>query len=271
MSLVTPFRFLTAVAVLGLCVGSALGQQQQQRGRGAPGGFGGGGFGSPAQMKLTYLANEAVQKELELTNDQKADVKKLSDETQAKGREMYAGLFQGGNQQNLSEEERNKRRDEMRAKTEAFGKEVAKKMEAVLLPPQTDRLQEVYIQIRGASTLTDADIAKALALSDQQKDQLSEIRQSGFQRGQGGQQGGFDAAQFAARQKERDEKSLAVLSADQKSKFEKMKGEPFAAAAEVRQAGFGGGRPQGQGGQGNRPQGGQQRTRPGGNNNNNNT
>lgn len=292
MSFVTPFRFVLAVLAVGLvCANVAQAQQQQQQGR-RPGGFGGGGGfqSNPSQDKLQLLVNEAVQKELELADDQKSDLKKVAEDAQSKGRELFTGL-QGF--RDLSESEREKKMAEINAKRDAIGKDVLKKVEAVLLPHQAERLQEIYVQVRGFSLLTDdAEIAKQLSITDEQKEKLREIRTAAFaalgggqggQRPQGGQGnarpqggaqgGGFDPERLAAMRKDRDEKSMAVLTGTQKEQYAKMKGEPFAEAANIRIGGFGGGGGPG-GGQGGRPgQGGQggnqQRTRPGGNNNNN--
>jgi hypothetical protein len=271
MSLVTPVRFLVAVAVVGLLV-TAASAQQPGRGRGGFGGFG-GGFGgtSPSQEKLRILANEAVQKELELAADQKTDIAKLAEEARTKGREAFAGIdFQG--LRDLSQEERDKRLAPSRQKLDALAKDISKKIDAVLLPHQAERLQEIYVQVRGIDALTDEDIAKQLGLDEKQKEQLTTIRDENRRQMFQGGQGGFDRERFAALRKEREDKSLAVLTAPQKEKFAKMKGEAF---AEVESLRFGGGRGQGgQGGQGGRPgqggQGGQQRVRPGGNPNPNN-
>jgi hypothetical protein len=268
MSFVTPSRLLIAVAVIGLSLGTVLAQQPVRR----PGGFGGGFTQPPSQEKLSYLANAAVQKELELADDQKTDIAKISEEARTKGREVFAGIdFQS--LRDLSQEERDKRMAPARQKGEALAKDIAKKVEAVLLPHQTERLQEIYVQVRGVDVLTnDADIAKTLAITEQQKEKLTAIREetrSSFgQRGQANTEAERAAARerFAAQRKEREEKSLAVLTNAQKEQFAKMKGEPFAQAAELRTMGFGfgggQGRPGGQGGQGGQPQ----RTRPGGNN-----
>jgi hypothetical protein len=248
-----------------MTLGPAIAQQQQGR-RGGFGGF--GGFTQPpAQEKLRILTNEAVQKELELAADQKADITKLSEEAQTKGREAFAGIdFQG--LRDLSREERDKRMAPVRQKQEALSKDIAKKIEAVLLPHQAERLQEIYVQVRGVDVLiSDADIAKQLAITEQQKGQLETVRDEYFRQFQGGQ-GGFDPQRLAAQRKEREDKSLAVLTAAQKEQFAKMKGEAFAEAANLRFGGRGQGGGQGRPGQGG--QGGQQqRTRPGGNNPNN--
>jgi hypothetical protein len=272
MSLVAPFRLAVAIAATCLFVSSIQAQQPGGRGRGN---FGGGGFTqSPTAEKLGYLRNEAVQKELELADDQKADLTKITDEARRAREAAGGGNFNREEFANLSEEERRKRFTEMQQRAETASKETWKKVESVLLPHQIARLQEIYVQASGVDALiNDAEIAKTLAITEQQKEQLTTIRDESrramFSGGQGGQ-GGFDPQRFAAARKEREDKSLAVLNATQKEQFAKMKGEPFAEAATLR---FGDRGPR-QGGQGGRPgqggQGGQQRTRPGGNNNNNN-
>lgn len=252
MSLVAPFRFLLAVMAVGLlCVSAAQAQQQQGR---RPGGFG-GARSSPGQTKLELLLNESVQKELELADDQKSDLKKIGETAAAKGRDLFRGG--GQNFREMSEAERTKFFAEMNTKREAIVKEVTTKVADVLLPHQAERLQEIYVQVRGPSVLTDDDdISKKLAVTEEQKEKLQEIRNAAFaslggqggQRPQGGQgnarpqggPGGFDPARLAAMRKEREEKSMTVLTATQKEQYTKMKGEPFAEAANIR-VGFGGG------------------------------
>jgi len=265
-------RWMLALAAVGvLCVSSAYaqGRPQGQGGRGFGGGF---GQQSPGQEKLGYLANEKVQKELELADDQKTDLKKIAEEAAAKTREMFTGAG-GQNFRDLSQEERDKRMAEMRTKGEALGKDMLKKVEGVLLPHQADRLQEIWVQVKGTAVLVDPDISKQLAINDTTKEKITEIRDAArremFQGGGQGGQGGFDREKITKMGQERDAKIMAVLTADQKAKYEKMKGEPFDGAADLRFGG-GGGRPgqPGQGGQGG--QGGQQqRRRPGGNGNGN--
>jgi hypothetical protein len=256
---------MLALAAVGLLSSSALAQGRPgQGGRGPGGGF----QQSPGQEKLTYLANEAVQKELELADDQKADLKKLAEEAATKGRELFSGF---GDFRSLSQEERDKRMAEVQQKREALGKDLLKKVEGVLLPHQMDRLQEIWVQVRGTSVLTDADIAKQLGLNKTQTDKITEIRDASrremFQPGGGGGGQGFDRERFTKMAEERDTKILAVLTPDQKTNYEKMKGEAFAEAASLR---FGGGQGRGRPGQpGQGGQGQQQRRRPGGDGNNN--
>jgi len=273
MSLVSPMRWMLALVAVGvLCVSSAQAQGRPQGGRGN---FG-GGFGqqSPGQEKLGYLANEAVQKELELADDQKADLKKIAEEAATKARDLVPqGGFQGF--RDLSQEERDKRMAEVRTKGEALGKDMLKKVEGVLLPHQMDRLQEIWVQVKGTAVLLDADTGKQLAITETQKEKITEIRDAARRemgQGGGGGNNNDEAARTAARERftkigqERDTKVVAVLTADQKAKYEKMKGEAFEGAASLRFGGFGqgGGARPGQPGQGGQGQGEQQRRRPGG-------
>lgn len=247
MSLVAPSRIMLAAAAVGLLyVGAVQAQQQQGRRQGGFRGF----QSNPGQTKLEILQNESVQKELELADDQKADLKKISENSEAKRRALFTG---GGGQnfRDLSDAERQKRFAEFNTKREAITKEAVAKMGDVLLPHQAERLQEVYVQVRGPSVLTDDDeISKKLAVTEEQKEKLQEIRREAFSslRPQGGDQGnarpqggqgGFDPARMAAMRKEREEKSMAVLNATQKEQYTKMKGAPFAEAGNIR-VGFGG-------------------------------
>jgi hypothetical protein len=65
-----------------------------QRGGGPGGGFGGPGFGGLGSNLVMLANNEAVQKELKLTDRQKALVKKVSDDSNTKRREVFQNLRQ---------------------------------------------------------------------------------------------------------------------------------------------------------------------------------
>src|SRR6478735_4825343 len=79
---------LTFGVALVFCLAASA--QAQPGGRGGFGGFGGGG------SKLGLLRIEAVQKELGLTEEQIASIKKLSDELRPMGRGGRGG--EGGGQ-----------------------------------------------------------------------------------------------------------------------------------------------------------------------------
>src|SRR5262245_9522347 len=81
---------LVAAATLVLTVSAAWAQPQGQ-GRGFGRGFGRGLFGG-ATDPTTLLTQESVQKDLDLSDEQKTKVTKLSEEAQQARQEMFQGL-----------------------------------------------------------------------------------------------------------------------------------------------------------------------------------
>jgi transcriptional regulator with XRE-family HTH domain len=146
--------------------------------------------------------------------------------------------------------------------------ELEQKVEAVLLPHQLERLDEIQLQLRGADALTDENVAEKLGLSDDQVSQLESIRdETAAQMRELFQAGGFAPGadvsdedrqarreQFQQLREEASEKLLAVLTEEQQQQFDEMKGEPF--ELDMSQFRGQGGR-RGPGG-GGRPRGGQQ-------------
>ncbi len=73
--------------------GGGGGGGRGQRGGGpGGGGFGGPGFGGPGGNLVMLANNEAVQKELKLTDRQKALVKKVADDSNTKRRDVFGEL-----------------------------------------------------------------------------------------------------------------------------------------------------------------------------------
>ncbi|MEI8380132.1 MAG: Spy/CpxP family protein refolding chaperone [Planctomycetota bacterium] len=241
---------LATLAVLGAMATSAFAQPGGAGGRGR-GGFG-GGFGGP-QSGLMLAGNPAVQKELGVTEDQIAKLKKLGDEARE---EMQAGG--GGGDfaalRDLPEEERrakmtemmNKRMEATRKVTEKFKPKLAEVLDA----KQVERLNQIALQAAGPGAYSDPDVAKALKLSKEQQDKLATItkefgekQRASFTGGGGG--GGEDArAKMRELSAARDKDLAAVLTADQKTQLDKMKGKEFdVAALRGGPGGPGGGRP----------------------------
>ncbi|MBC7819361.1 MAG: Spy/CpxP family protein refolding chaperone [Planctomycetaceae bacterium] len=241
-----------------------------QPGGGRPGGFG-GGFGGPGGgSPLTIVNNEAVQKELGLKEEQISKLKALGDEVREDMRGAFGG-FQG--LQDLSQEEREKKMAEMREKSaEALKKvneKVKPKLAEILDASQRERLQQLTWQAAGAQAYQNADVIAALKLSKEQQDKLAAItkefgdkQRDLFPRGGAG--GGGERLNFEEMRKKmtelnesRDKQLGEVLTADQKSQFEKLKGKEFKDLAALR-GGFGGGR----GGPGGANPGGRPQRRP---------
>jgi len=207
-----------------LFAGSPLAAQQQE-GQRPRGGFGGGrGFGF---SETGLLANEAVQKELELSADQVSKITKLREDSQAEMRKQFEGVRE------LPEDQRRAKFEEMRTKGEASQKELRGKVNEVLLPDQQVRLKELAIQAQGTGALNNPETAEALKLTDDQKKKLETIREeSGTKmrelftggRGEGGPSE-ETRKKIADLRKESGDKSLAVLTSEQAAQFEKIKGE----------------------------------------------
>jgi Spy/CpxP family protein refolding chaperone len=234
-----------------VCMASALAQQGP--GRGGPRG---GGFNRGDPVRL--LALPEVQKELELVDDQKAQLKILGDELSQKLRKEYTGL------RDIPQAQRTAKFAEIQAKLKPLNDEALKKVQEILLPNQWDRLNEISIQVRGAEALGDEKVQKELGLSDDQKSKLTKIRDKArsditalFQ---APRDGNLDEDARRARFAEAREKvqgmikaasddAMNVLTAEQRDKFEKMKG----AKIEIQFPQRGRGGPGGPGGSANRP------------------
>lgn len=67
-----------------------------QRGQGGPGGGMWGGTGGPGSNLLMLASNDAVQKELNLSDKQKAQVKKISEDSNNRRRDAFQNLRQRG-------------------------------------------------------------------------------------------------------------------------------------------------------------------------------
>jgi Spy/CpxP family protein refolding chaperone len=206
---------------------AALAQGQGRRGGGF--GFGrGGGFGNDPTM---LLGMEPVQKELELSAEQKTQVQKLADDAQQARRD----LFQSGAAP-----------EEMQTKMQDLAKANKKKVDDLLLAQQRDRLDQISVQFAlmfGApQALTRDDIASKLALTDDQKSKLTAQVDENMQKMRDLFQGGGppDQQEMTKMRTEQTDKALAVLTAEQKDKLEKLKGKKFEIDLTQMRGGFGG-------------------------------
>ena len=189
---------------------------------------GGGRRGGRGVSSLMLLQSEQVQKELELTDDQKTSATKLAEEYRPGG---------GGGGGNTSPEDRQKRREELQ-----------KKVNDILTPQQQQRLDEIVLQvsvkIQPSQALSDAKIAEKLQLTEDQKQQLtditSEYRQKTMDLFQGG--GPPDRDAMTKLRTEQSDKTMTVLTADQKDQLTKLQGKTLEIDAGQLLRGFGRGR-----------------------------
>ena len=194
---------------------------------------------------IGLVARDEVQQELQLVDEQKDKVRGIADEMRNKVRDQMRDAFSQA--QNLSDDERQAKFGEIRTKMEALSAETEKQLDKVLLPHQLERLKQIdlqtKLQTRGSSALTSGDVAKALNLTDEQRDKL-EKRAAEVQ----------EELQTKIKQLQADarKKMLDVLTPDQQAQLDKLMGQQFDLPAQNY-----GGRFRGRGGRGGRPPGGQ--------------
>ena len=213
---------LVAAATLVLTVSAAWAQPQ---GQGRRGGFG-RMFGGGATDPTVLLTQESVQKELELTDEQKTKATKLSEDYQ----QAFQGIMQGVNFPPSDED-----RQAIRKKMDELIAQDKKKVADVLVPKQQTRLDEIAVQysidggffpFAAASALQQDDLAKKLEITEDQKGKLQQIADDGQQKMQ---ELGFppDPDQSAKLRTELKDKTMGVLTDDQKKKLETMEGKKF--------------------------------------------
>ncbi len=181
---------------------------------------------------MFLLRSEVVQKDLNLTDEQKESITKL----QEKARDAFQGL------QGASPEER-------RTKMQELQKEQQEQVTKILDDKQRARFKEITLQGAGPLALANKEVAESLKLTDDQTNKIKGLMED-FQKDVGeamqSAAGGGDRA--AARdkitqlRKDTNEKILGVLKDDQKSSFEKMQGKKIDLPAGGL---FGAGRPRG--------------------------
>lgn len=263
-------KWKVAALLAALLLAPAMSYAQAPGGRGGRGGFGGfgGGFGRGGSSISGLLRVEEVQKEIGVTDEQKAALDKAAEERRAQ-RGNGAG-FNPGEFANLSEEERAKRMEEFRKTMEEATKKADEQVKAILKPEQVARLNQLRIQQEGLGALNREEVQKELGLSEEQVGKIkaaTEARNSGA---------GFGGRNFQdlseedlrkmreereARTKKYEEDMKGALTADQTAAFEKMQGAKFTFPAGGGFGGPGGGRG-GRGGPGGGPGGGGNRPRP---------
>ena len=196
-------RGLLAVAAIMLFATQAYAQ------RGGGRGFGGGG--------LTLLNQKSVQSELKLSEEQTKKVDGLLDEQ----RSAFAEL------RDLDPQER-------RAKLAERVKAQDTAIAGLLDGDQNKRFKQIAWQQRGAASFGEPEVAEALGLTSEQKDQImtlecavsAELRNL-FQGGGGGGDREANRKKFQEARAATNEKALGLLSAEQKEKWKALLGEPF--------------------------------------------
>ena len=203
--------------------------------------LGKGGAGLDLASSAPVLLNApTVQKDLELTPEQMAKGKELAAEFQAEMLRAVLGLV--GNPFELAAlppAQREAKLREVKAKGELLGRTLSEKYkpkaEALLSPEQAARLQQIGRQAAGASILGDPQLAKELALSEEQKSKLSGVLKDFAQKqsaaAAGAALGATDSKEVFAKiweaMQERDAAAAKLLTAEQAEKYAALRGKPI--------------------------------------------
>lgn len=188
-----------------------------------PGGGRGRGMGG-GMSQSALIRQEAVQADLGLSADVKT---KLASALPERGQ----GGGGGANPRDMTDDERRKWMEERRARQAEDDKTIA----GILDAKQLGRLKQIRIQAMGAQALMDADVAKELAVTDDQVQKLQDAMQSMRGQFQGG------GGNFAEMRKQMLDKAMGILSPEQKTKLEALRGPAFD-LSKLQMRGPGGGR-----------------------------
>ncbi len=251
-------RFSAAILAIGMTaflVSDSMAQEGTRRDRGGFGGGPGGPGGRGGDPTMGLLRFEEVKTELKVSDEQQQAIDKLAEQNRAS-----AEAGDRPNFREMSEEERGEFLEKMRRTQVELAKQTKEQLEEVLLPEQIERLEQISLQVRGAGALEDEEVREQLQMSDDQIAKLAETRQSvqttmRERMQELFQSGDRDAMReaFGKIRAEMEEQLFGVLTDEQKSKFQEMKGEPF----KMPEQAFGGGRgPGGFGGPGGGRRGG---------------
>lgn len=188
-------QFALVAGVVTMAVSPALAQQRQR----------GGGFGFGGNT-IFLLGQKSVQEELKLSDEQIKKVQGLAE----KQREMFQNF------RDLSQEER---REKMQ--------ELAKAVDKILQPQQLKRVKQIALQQAGVRAVNDEEVAKSLNVTDEQKEKIRDLQRKSFEEMQGLGRDEEGAKKRQEIMKATNEKMMAVLTAEQKTKLKEMQGEPF--------------------------------------------
>ncbi|MEM1303296.1 MAG: hypothetical protein AAGG46_00280 [Planctomycetota bacterium] len=166
------------------------------------------------------LMSEEVRQEIELVEEQEAELQAMQQEIREEMRERMQSVFAG--MRDLSREERRERMEGVRAEVELIRDDVEQRIGSVLMPHQLERLQQIELQQRlrsgGSRALMRGRVAEELGITPEQQEEMrakaSEVQATLQQK--------IDELRREAR-----EEVLAVLTPEQRSRLEELTGPQF--------------------------------------------
>ncbi|MFN4033581.1 MAG: hypothetical protein ACK4ME_08190 [Fimbriimonadales bacterium] len=207
------FRWIAVSVFAVALVGGAFAQSGfgQQRGQGPRGQGFGMMMGGAGMMSGMLLQRADVQRELNLTEQQKSQIRQMQENQRAAMQEL----------RNLPPQERRQKIMELRQKNDPTN---------VLNESQKKRLREIELQALGPSAFFQEDVANELKLTQEQRARLQGIVMQQMQQlreqfqGGGFGQGGQNLQQL---REQMEKQMLEVLTPAQRQQWQQMQGKPF--------------------------------------------
>jgi hypothetical protein len=176
------------------------------------------------------LSNKGVQQELKVSDSQADKLDALAQELGQKQRSEF---------QKLQDVPQDERREKMQELTRNMNAELHKELANILKPEQTKRFTQIQLQQSGVNAFSTPRVQEELKLTDEQKSKIRDISQDlnesmreAFQASQDDRAAAMQ--KIAGLRKQGMEKTLAVLTDEQKSTWKDMTGEPFEVKFEPR-------------------------------------
>jgi Spy/CpxP family protein refolding chaperone len=208
-------KWIVTILAVALCAAAMA-----QRGGGM---FFGRGGGNPGQL----LGRHDVQKELNLSDDQKTKIEAI--------RQKQREDMQAFRQANAPADGGQPDFTKLRAEMEKMQKEQQKEFDAILTPDQGKRLKEISIQLGGNGAIMRPEVQTDLGLTDEQKGKIKDLQdkqQAAMQEIREKMQNGeLDREQMRPlmekNRKIMDDELGKILTDAQKAKLKELGGKPF--------------------------------------------
>lgn len=178
---------------------------------------------------LELLGLAEIKKELEVSVEQDRALRELAQQTlEAKSaHERY-------NFREMSDQQRSEAFDRILQEQSARVREMKQKLQEVLQPDQIKRFEQISLQLRGVLALADPAVQESLEITDEQIRDLTAVRDRVHAKMRDRARQFFQLADreamhkaFAEMREEVEQQVYDVLTAEQRSRLEEMKGEPF--------------------------------------------
>jgi DNA-binding MarR family transcriptional regulator len=175
-----------------------------------------GGLRPGSVLPSRLLMMEEVQSELKLTDEQKSQAAEINEKLTVGRHDLFAKVT--------------KESGERAGRVDELENQARESIAKLLDDAQEKRLQELLLQVNGASELRNQEVSAALKITKDQQKKLAEVRRENAKARQKALTN-FDGDRMAKSlelQREADAKLLKVLTDDQRKQFEKMQGKKLA-------------------------------------------